>query len=245
MSLRFSVSRALVFVALVALGIAALLHASSPWADVVFTADLGLLVLAPLAAAYRRAAERASWAGLALCGWAYLLASTDLGPASIRPRLVTTKLLAWGYTWSVPRARQTAMYEAGLRGYIIPNPVVGEGLDPAHMHVAVDVLTKVTADTPPSTLASGLPVVGASTSRGKVTRVTVQADRLQSAAFDRALAAGQAIILVRNRPGPFSGLWGASPVSATDFERVGHAWLVLPIATIGSVVGRYLYGSRQ
>jgi hypothetical protein len=58
-----------------AAGLAALRGSSVLWASVIFTATLAVLCIATLGAMATHGSERAAWSGLAVFGWAYLLAA--------------------------------------------------------------------------------------------------------------------------------------------------------------------------
>jgi hypothetical protein len=94
MTLQFPIKWLLAAVGFCGVAFAALRSASDWWAGGVFTATLLGLALATAYAFQRRGARRASWAAFAAFGWGYLLLA--FGPwceTSIRPRLLTTKVL--------------------------------------------------------------------------------------------------------------------------------------------------------
>ena len=74
-----------------AVGVACLLSASSPWAAAAFSALLALLAVAFVGILCHRGPGQAYWVGVAVCGRLYLTLS--LGPwfdAAVRPSLITT-----------------------------------------------------------------------------------------------------------------------------------------------------------
>jgi hypothetical protein len=73
-------------------GLAALRESNQMWDSGVFTLVLTALLVSVLLAIHRTESKRAFWLGFALFGTAYLVLSLV---ASIKPRLVTTKALAY------------------------------------------------------------------------------------------------------------------------------------------------------
>ena len=69
---RTSVAGLLGFVAVFAIGLAAMVNATSVWAGVVFTLMVGLL-LASVLAVILPGGRRGGWLGFALFGWGYFL----------------------------------------------------------------------------------------------------------------------------------------------------------------------------
>jgi hypothetical protein len=90
--IRFSIASLLGLVLFVAVAFAALREANDLWDSGLFTLMLGLLVTSVLLAALRDGRRRASWLGLALFGWSYLIAS--LIP-QVGSRLLTTRALVY------------------------------------------------------------------------------------------------------------------------------------------------------
>ena len=94
--LRFTLRQLLGIVALIALAVPALMHASLWWAAAWLSGYLLALGIALLGIVYRDGARRAFWIGFALFGWEYVL--TVYGPVLDRHvgyRLITTKALAY------------------------------------------------------------------------------------------------------------------------------------------------------
>src|SRR3954451_23898489 len=94
MRLRFSIRGVMGSVLFAGVGVAALRSATDWWASGLFTATLLGLSLAALFAAYRRGPRRAFWSAFVAFGAGYLVLA--FGPwceTSIRPRLLTTKIL--------------------------------------------------------------------------------------------------------------------------------------------------------
>jgi hypothetical protein len=93
---RFSLAKLFGGIVLVALGLAALVGATPFWANVAFTATLGVLLVAPGGVVYRVGARRAFWVGFLILGWSYL--AFAFGPW-LRPhvsnRLATTQALTY------------------------------------------------------------------------------------------------------------------------------------------------------
>ena len=78
---RFSLAGSLWFVALLALGFAAVREASDFWVGATYLVTLGLLCASVLGAVLERGRGGAWWLGFALFGWAYLLAPSVPGLA--------------------------------------------------------------------------------------------------------------------------------------------------------------------
>src|SRR5262245_698361 len=89
---RFSIASLLGLVLFVAIGFAGLRAASDVWDSGVFGATLLALLIAVLLVVHRTGEGRAFWVGVALFGWAYLVAC--LVPP-IESRLPTTRGLAY------------------------------------------------------------------------------------------------------------------------------------------------------
>src|SRR5215831_14652646 len=118
---RFSLAGLLGAIVVFAVGMACLMFASTAWAGVVWSVTLGFLTLAPLGIIYRRGERRAHWAGVVLCGWAYMTLSS--GPwfiNFIRHRLVTSRLLEWAYPWLIPADHQATNPRFVLRPFFLP-----------------------------------------------------------------------------------------------------------------------------
>ena len=91
---RVSIAMLLVYVALIAVGLAALRVSSRLWANVGFSLAVTLLVAAVAGLIYRRGPRRAFWVGFALFGWPYLLMAFGPSPFNAwRDLLVTTPAL--------------------------------------------------------------------------------------------------------------------------------------------------------
>src|SRR5262249_32383629 len=94
MKARTTILGLMAFVLLVAIGFAALREATGWWASGAFSATLLVLALAAAYAVHRRGPRRAFWSAFAAFGWSYMLfAFCPVCETSIRPRLLTTKLL--------------------------------------------------------------------------------------------------------------------------------------------------------
>jgi hypothetical protein len=91
---RASIAMLLAYVALVAVGLAALRVSSRLWANVGFSLAVTSLVAAIAGVIYRRGAGRAFWVGFALFGWSYLIMAFGPSPYNAwRDLLVTTPVL--------------------------------------------------------------------------------------------------------------------------------------------------------
>ncbi len=71
--LRISLAGLLGFIAVLALGLAGIVSASTLWTSVAATVVLAILLAAVLAARLLEGTDRVFWAGFALFGWTYLL----------------------------------------------------------------------------------------------------------------------------------------------------------------------------
>ena len=84
---RISLASLLGIVAVIAMGLAGMVSASSLWTTAAATVTPRLLLSAVLAARLLTGIDRAFWAGFALFGWSYLLAGQlGLGRRPVRPR---------------------------------------------------------------------------------------------------------------------------------------------------------------
>jgi cbb3-type cytochrome oxidase subunit 3 len=79
--LQFSLRHLLVAVACIALACTALLNANVWWAGYIWLFTIGLLVVAVLAAIFRRGERQAFWVGFAIAGWLCIVAGSDWFPA--------------------------------------------------------------------------------------------------------------------------------------------------------------------
>jgi hypothetical protein len=96
--MRFSIAGLVIYVALFAVGFAAIRNPSSLWASTLFSVTLSTLSLAVLAAVYRRARRRAFWVGFAFCGWLYLIMTLGPGLDSlVGNHLLSTAILEMIY----------------------------------------------------------------------------------------------------------------------------------------------------
>ena len=243
---RFSIAELLGAVGLVAVGLACLMFASSPWAGAAFSINLAALTLAPLGVAYRRGERRAGWAGFLVCGWAYL--ACTFGPwvaAYVAHHLVTTKLLKSAYTQVVPDGRRPLGLRRAQRTFDVPNPELGEGLDPDWPHGSVDVSIKGEGETPPLLLVAGVDVGGYGKTLDTVTTVHLLTSPTQFAILTQAPLGRTKFVLSRHQPGVFGALWVSPAVQEEDFLRVGHSLFGLLCAWAGSLAGRYFYATRD
>lgn len=90
---RFTIAGLMGVVLVAGVGIAALRSPSALWDGALFTAALIALGVASLGAFQFRGRARASWAGFAVFGFAYLGLTSGPWTDSIRPRLATTQAL--------------------------------------------------------------------------------------------------------------------------------------------------------
>src|SRR5947209_1494051 len=100
---RLTVGHSLAVVALCGVGLASLRDPSEWWASLVFTGALSVLAFAGLYSIFRKGHQRAFWSAFTAFGVGYL--TLAFGPwfeSSIRPRLLTTKLLDVSYPFFSP-----------------------------------------------------------------------------------------------------------------------------------------------
>jgi hypothetical protein len=132
---RISILGLMGLISVLAVGIAALRRPSALWATSLYSLALAAFTLAVLSAIYRRGVARASSAGFATCGWAYMALAFAPGSAEIgevqlvatefrEPRLVTTALLHILYPHLGPAdpARAGGMGPGGIMGGRMPDP---------------------------------------------------------------------------------------------------------------------------
>jgi hypothetical protein len=246
---RFQISVRL-FIALVMLigvGLACLLYASAPWACLPRTVQLAALVISPLGVIYRRGARRAFWAGFALLGWGYLLAT--FGPwlaPSIAPNLPTTRLLAWSYPLVIPEPRRPEGARARLQRIELKNPTLGQGLTPNNVSAGlVDIVPDQAGPSATRPLAEGVECRGGSFSGTTMTRAVVEVNAEQAGRLTQAQVQQVKIRLVRHPPDPLAGISSPPPVDRVAFEAVGQALCGLVVALIGGLVGRWFYATRD
>jgi hypothetical protein len=91
--LRFSMVGLLLAVPLVGVGCAALVYATSLWAQLVVTATFAALLAAGVGAFYLPDKSRAFAGGFAICGWGYLLLSQQPWLENMKSDLLTTAAL--------------------------------------------------------------------------------------------------------------------------------------------------------
>ena len=244
---RFSIAELLGAVGLSGLGLACLLHASSPWAATMFSITLGLLTMALIGVIYRMGERRAFWVGFAICGWLYMALTTNpwLG-AWIGPNLVTSKLLYWAYPRLIPDERQLLVYNSRLQAFQVQRPILGESLAKANLSGRrVDVWVKKEGEKVPSFLLGDVPVGDSSGAGNTVTRATLVSEPDQFARLAQARAEGLTFVLERHHSSPLAPLWSIAPVSSDEFQVVGHSWFGLLWAWIGGCAGRYFYATRD
>src|SRR5262249_24656809 len=171
-------------IVLIAVGLACLMFASSPWAGAVFSITLGFLSLAPLGIIYRRGERRAFWIGAALCGWSYIIFSS--GPwfvDHVQHRLVTTKLLKWAYPWLLSEDRRSSNPRFMGKFFAIDSAVLQDGLTITEAnHPRVDVWTKGEGESGPSPLMENIqamPVLEFGESGNSTTKTSLMADAAQ------------------------------------------------------------------
>jgi hypothetical protein len=130
---RFSLKALGGFVALTALGCAALIKAG-PWtARVCWSATLLFLVFAILAALCLRDASRSFWIGAAVSGWVYLLLIAGPFSRNFDDKLLTTSLSQWAAR-AMPQAKPLSAEEQLRRRWAFfdsmrggATPTVGSG----------------------------------------------------------------------------------------------------------------------
>jgi hypothetical protein len=137
MRFRTSIRGVMAVVLLFAVGVAALREADDLWASALFSLTLGILGVAALGAAFRRGRSRASYAGAAAFGWAYM--ALCFGPwatDAIRPHLATTRLLDyaaptwWGHPGPPSRPRPSSLKGTSRSRMLRTSPCHGSSYRP-------------------------------------------------------------------------------------------------------------------
>lgn len=90
---QISIAGLMVFIVLVAAGIAALKNQTEPVASATFTVTMVMLLLALVGVGFRRGNKQLFWAGFATFGWGTLAFDLSTG-ALIPPRLFSSFLIA-------------------------------------------------------------------------------------------------------------------------------------------------------
>jgi hypothetical protein len=240
---RFSIADLLVAVGICAVGLACLKLASSV-AGGVLSVTLGFLTVAGLGVIYRQGERRAFWAGVLICGWAYMALSS--GPwfiDHVRPRLVTSALLDWSYPRLIPAERQASHPSAWtVAGAVLEGGLIRQDL----RRSPVDVWVKGNGAASPSLLVEGIAVITVFNVDPQIpgVGVSLSASPDQFAKLENAKAASQQFILRPHVLGVFDRLWFDPRVDLSDFESVGHSLFGLLFAWVGGIVGRYFFATR-
>lgn len=236
-------------IALIAVGLACLMFASSPWAGAVFSITLGFLSLAPLGIIYRRGERRAFWIGAALCGWSYMIFSS--GPwfvDHVQHRLVTTKLLRWAYPWLISEDRRSSNPRFMGKSFDIESAVLQDGLTISELnHPRVDVWTKGEGEPGPSLLMEdiqAMPVLELGGRGGGTIKTSLMADAVQFARLEGAKVEGRVFFLRLHKAGALDVLWSAGSVSPYQLENVAHPLFGLLCAWIGGLAGRTFFATH-
>ena len=129
--LQFRFRTLLIWVAFVALAVTSLVNASAAWSLDLYCAAVAFLALAIPLACYRGGEQRAFWAGVALCGWVYLLV---IGNLDDRPRIQWHNAVSRGPSANVPTSRLT--YWVYVKSFGEPHP----DEDPAAASAGADLI---------------------------------------------------------------------------------------------------------
>jgi hypothetical protein len=244
---RFSISELLGAVVLCAVSLTCLKFASSLWAAVFVFVVLGVLTLAVLGVFYRRGERRALCAGFALFGWTYLaLSSAPWFVTTVRPQLVTSKLLDRAYPWMIPATLQPSHTRYDREQFVVPAAVLDYGLTVEEMKTTpIDVWVKGEGDQYPALLVAGVRTASEPRSDSMIMGTVLDVDRDQNARLAEAKSYLRRFVLRRHTPNPFAALSASPPVQFVDFENVGHVVFGLLCAWIGSVFGRYVFTTRD
>lgn len=243
MTFRLSIARLLLLIAAVGVSLWAFRHASSDWTSLVFTAALALLTYAILGVILRRGGRQAFWIGVAVFGWAYLIACFCPGVTGVlRPKLATTKVLGWLYPRLIPYDRQPAGASSREVAFTVPSPTLAAGVDSGSLRThRVDVRARPAGGGTEFVLVEDVNVAGRSSSRGVITKVVIVVDRGQEALLAKAEADGVEFILDRHRPSFLEWDLTEAPVAFGAFQDVGHALFALLFAWLGGIAARRLY----
>jgi hypothetical protein len=90
---RFSLRAFLIATVYIALVITAVIRCTDEWADAVFSASLGILLVATLAGFFLSDSSRTFWLGFCLTAWIYMFLAFAPMEARLRDRLTTDRIL--------------------------------------------------------------------------------------------------------------------------------------------------------
>ena len=119
---RFSLAGVLGFVAVFAIGLAALVNATTVWAGVAFTLTIGTL-LASVLAVILRGWRRGGWLGFALFGWGYFLLG-NLSSLGLAPNswLLPDAAAEWAFSKANPMPVPPASFSTNVPGSVPMTP---------------------------------------------------------------------------------------------------------------------------
>jgi hypothetical protein len=239
---RLSIGRLCQLIAAVGVSLAALRHASSPWATLVFTTALAMLGYATLGAILRRKERRAFWIGFAATGWLYMLVSyCPVVSDFLRNNLATQRWLEWLHPRFIPFDRQPGAV-SNQRLFVLKNPTPEPGMDIRTVSTSrLDVRVRAAGGGADHLLVGNVETTGSSGSGTVLREVAIRVDVVQEALLQRAEEEGATFILNRHSPSLFEWEIADATVDPGAFVKVGHALFVLLFAWIGGIAGRRLY----
>jgi hypothetical protein len=129
--LHFSLRSLLWFVAIAAIGCAAMVNPTEQWLVAVSTCTFGMLAFSVLAAVHGRADDRAFWSGFAIVGWGYLALfgllwyRDEIAHGWFRGNLGTTRLLFWFSTVRFKNPSLVLCHNANTIGEFLWSLVLG------------------------------------------------------------------------------------------------------------------------
>lgn len=222
-------------IALVALALASLLHASAPWAAIVRVGYFASLASAPLGVVYFRRGRRAFYLGFALWAWLYLFVLFASEP-------ITEEFLAWAYQQSIPVERQAK--EQKLLGIVLQNITLDEDLSADDLSGRVDIRDQGALVAQGALIVTGGPSL-IQPGAAPVPTLDVRVDANAFGRLSNAVLLGSKLTVSRHRPGMFSALSESPPVAPADFDGVGHAVIGLFAGAVGGLVGLWFHAIRD
>lgn len=239
-------------IALLAVGLACLLHASAPWASVAVLAYFAALASAPIGIAYSRGPGRAFWAGFTAWVWIYLALTTIPLHHVPTPTAKVNTLIGWAYRLMIPPERQPGAAARLLQPVKIPNALIQSGEsygDLTRLDVrSGDELLAEGVGVQDSGLVSGSGFAGGPGDPQSTARFVVQADPGQVERLTDALAANRQLTVSRHQPrppSPLAQLVADPPVDEVAFLHVGNALIGIAAGVVGGLIGRWFYGRRE
>jgi hypothetical protein len=224
---QFSMRSLLISVALLAVGITALVNANGWWEASLWGLVLFMLVLAVLLAIYRRDDVRAYWLGFAALGWSYFaMFLFSQMPAQTQfwirsdpltfDRLIVTRLASLAYVTLLPSSRTTPA---------IPGPLGTAGSSPGSMGPAMGAsMPGGPGDLDASAMIPGMP------------------GGMGSAGMGSSPMGGSGMGMPS---GPPPMIANPKYVVIENFVQIFHAVCLVIVACAGGTAAKIIYRSRR